>query len=71
MAIRRAGKTGMARATDGPAVDKKRHDYSYVQDLPAGRRLDVMDKQIGDASAARNIWLRVRLSPAGVAPGGS
>jgi hypothetical protein len=61
-------KTGMARATDGP-LTKNATIAPTCRMLPAGQRLYVMDKQVGDASpGARNIWLRVRRSPPGVAP---
>jgi hypothetical protein len=63
-------KTGMARATDSP-LTKNATITATCRKLPAGQRLYVMDKQIADASGVRNIWLRVRLSPPGVAPGGS
>jgi hypothetical protein len=64
-------KTGMARATDSPLI-KNATISSTCRKLPAGQRLYVMDKQVADASSGvRNIWLRVRLSPPGVAPAGT
>jgi hypothetical protein len=64
-------KTGMARATDSP-LTKNTTISSTCRKLPAGQRLYVMDKQVADASpGVRNIWLRVRLSPPGVAPAGT
>ena len=63
-------KTGMARATDSP-LTKNTTIASTCRKLPAGKRLYVMDKQVADASGVRNIWLRVRLSPPGVAPAGT
>jgi hypothetical protein len=64
-------KTGMARATDSP-LTKNATIAPTCRKLPVGQRLYVMDKQVADASpSVRNIWLRVRLSPPGVAPAGS
>jgi hypothetical protein len=64
-------KTGTARATDSP-LTKNATISSTCRKLPAGQRLYVMDKQVADASpGVRNIWLRVRLSPPGVAPAGT
>jgi hypothetical protein len=61
-------KTGMARASDNP-LTKNATISSTCKKLPAGQRLYVVEKQVGDASSGvRNIWLRVRLSPPGVAP---
>jgi hypothetical protein len=64
-------KTGMARATDSP-LTKNATVSPTCRKLAAGQRLYVMDKQVADASpGVRNIWLRVRRSPPGVAPAGS
>jgi hypothetical protein len=61
-------KTGLARATDSP-LTKNTTISSTCRKLPAGQRLYVMEKQVADAApGVRNIWLRVRLSPPGVAP---
>jgi len=61
-------KSGMARATDSP-LTKNAVIAPTCRMLAAGRRLFVMDKQAGDAApGVKNIWLRVRLSPPGVAP---
>jgi hypothetical protein len=64
-------KTGMARATDSP-LTKNATISATCRKLAAGQRLYVVDKQVGDASpGVRNIWLRVRLSPPGIAPASS
>jgi hypothetical protein len=61
-------KTGSARASDNPFIKGGTMNYTCKM-FPVGKRLYVVDKQTGDPSPSiRHIWLRVRMSPPGVAP---
>jgi Na+-transporting methylmalonyl-CoA/oxaloacetate decarboxylase gamma subunit len=61
-------KTGLARASDSP-LTRNATISATCRKLPVGQRLYVTDKQTADAGpGVRNIWLRVRLSPPGMAP---